>query len=66
MKYMQRWDDEPFEVTSQEMTRWSCCECGLVHDIVFATKRKNEKIGVAARVNRRATAARRRKINAKD
>lgn len=60
VKYIQRIDDEPFTVESQVPTRWACCDCGLVHDIVFATKRKGQAIGVAARVNRRATAARRR------
>ena len=59
MKYIQRWDDEPFEVKSGEMTRWACCDCGLVHDIAFVAQGK--KIGVAARRNNRATAARRRK-----
>ena len=38
----------------------ACCGCGLVHDIVFATKRSGQEIGVAAKVNKRATAARRR------
>ncbi len=61
MKYIQRWDDEPFTVRSKELTRWSCCDCGLVHDIVFASGRKGTEIGVAARVNKRATAAKRRK-----
>ena len=60
MRYIQRLDDEPFAVKSQERTRWACCDCGLVHDIVFATKRKGQVIGVAACVNNRATAARRR------
>jgi hypothetical protein len=62
VKYIQRWDGKPFTVTSQQLTRWACCDCGLVHDIVFATDKANEKIGVAARVNKRATAARRRAV----
>jgi hypothetical protein len=62
MKYIQRWDDKPFTVKSQQLTRWACCGCGLVHDIVFATKQANQEIGVAAKVNNRATAARRRAI----
>ena len=60
MKYIQRWDKKPFTVESQQLTRWACCDCGLVHDIVFATEKAGEPIGVAARVNKRATAARRR------
>ena len=59
MKYIQRWDDKPFEVETKKITRWVCCDCGLVHDIVFVNGRG--KVGVAARVNKRATAARRRK-----
>jgi hypothetical protein len=58
MRYVQRWDDKPFEVRSDEVTRWACCDCGLVHDIAFVAL--GDVIGVAARVNRRATAARRR------
>jgi hypothetical protein len=60
MRYIQRVDGKPFTVKSQELTRWACCDCGLVHDLVFATKRKGQEIGVAARVNKRATAAKRR------
>lgn len=58
MRYVQRWDDKPFEVASDEITRWSCCDCGLVHDIAFVAR--GLTIGVAARVNKRATAAKRR------
>ena len=60
MKYIQRFDDEGFTVKSKEPTRWSCCDCGLVHDIVFVSGRKGSDIGVAARRNNRATAAKRR------
>lgn len=58
MRYIQRIDDQPFEVQSDEVTRWTCCDCGLVHDIAFVAR--GDTIGVAARVNKRATAARRR------
>lgn len=58
MRYFKRWDDEPFEVNSHEVTRWSCCDCGLVHDIAFVAR--GRVIEVAARVNRRATSAKRR------
>ena len=60
VKYIQRFDEEGFEVKSKEMTRWACCDCGLVHDIVFVAGRKGTEIGVAARRNNRATSARRR------
>jgi hypothetical protein len=59
LRYIQRWDDEPFEVRSHQVTRWGCCDCGLVHDIAFVAR--GDVIEVAARVNKRATAAKRRK-----
>lgn len=65
MKYVQRFDEEGFEVKSKVRQRWACCDCNLVHDIVFVSGRKGTPIGVAARRNERATAARRRKKNGK-
>lgn len=61
MKYRQRKDGEGFTVLSKIKTRWACCDCGLVHDIVFVSGPKNNLIGVAAERNIRATAARRRR-----
>lgn len=61
MKYIQRKDGEGFEVLSKTLTRWACCDCGLVHDLIFVAGRKGKEIGVAARRNNRATAARRRR-----
>lgn len=65
MRYIQRFDGKGFSVKSQEPTRWACCDCGLVHDIVFVTRRAGQEIGVAAKVNKRATAARRRALSTK-
>lgn len=59
MKYTQRKDGEGFEVPVGKLYRIACCDCGLVHDVVFAINGK--KLGMAARRNNRATAARRRK-----
>lgn len=59
MRYFQRFNGEGFEVKSGEVTRWSCCDCGLVHDIAFVSA-DGQPIDVAARVNNRATAAKRR------
>lgn len=59
MKYIKRTDGEGFTVKSGRRTRWACCDCGLVHDIAFVSE-DGQDIGVAARVNRRATAAKRR------
>jgi len=58
MKYIQRLDEKGFEVKSKELTRWACCDCGLVHDIVFVSGRR--VIGVAAKRNNKATGQRRR------
>lgn len=67
MRYVQRYDGEGFEVQSGTPTRWACCDCGLVHDIVFVSvddqgEVKDEPIGVATKRNMRATAQRRRGI----
>jgi len=61
MKYCQRKDGEGFTVLSKVRTRWACCDCGLVHDLVFVSGIKGTLIGVAAKRNVRATAAKRRK-----
>lgn len=58
-KYIQRLDNEGFEVASKQLTRWKCCDCGLVHDIVFVSH-DNKPIGVAAKRNNRSTAQARR------
>lgn len=60
MRYTQRRDGEGFEVPSGEVYRIACCDCGLVHDFVFVSE-DGKPIGVAAKRNARATAARRRK-----
>lgn len=49
-----------FEVKSHDKFRLSCCDCGLVHDMVIATRTKGQLIGVAVARNERATSARRR------
>lgn len=58
--YIQRKDGEGFTVKSKTLTRWQCCDCGLVHDLVFVSGKG--VIGVAAKRNNRATAAVRRKM----
>ena len=59
-KYIQRQDGEGFTVESHAITRIACCDCGLVHDMVFVSQ-DGKAIGVAAKRNNRATAQRRRK-----
>lgn len=60
MKYLQRFDGVGFEVRSKEIHRMACCDCGLVHDFAFVSQ-DGKPIGIAAKRNMRATAARRRK-----
>ncbi len=60
-KYKQRQDCEGFEVPSGDVYRIACCDCGLVHDFVFVSH-DGKPIGIAAKRNNRATAARRRKL----
>jgi hypothetical protein len=58
VKYIQRIDGEGFTVPSGEIYRIACCDCGLVHDFVFVSGER--VVGIAAKRNNRATAARRR------
>lgn len=60
--YRQRHENEGFTVKSKVITRWACCDCGLVHDLVFVSGRKGSLIGVATSRNKRSTAARRRSM----
>ena len=60
MKYKKREDGEGFVVPSGQIYRIACCDCGLVHDFVFIAQ-DGKPIGVAAKRNNRATAAKRRK-----
>lgn len=59
MKYKQRLDGEGFEVPHCTIHRMACCDCGLVHDFVFAGH-DALPVGVAAKRNNGATAQRRR------
>lgn len=56
--YVQREDGEGFTVEPDKITRWACCDCGLVHNIAFVIE--DGVIGVAAERNNLATAERRR------
>lgn len=61
-KYKQRKDGVPWTERSGRVVRWACCDCGLVHDLVFVAGRG--VVGVAAKRNNRATAQRRLRANA--
>lgn len=54
-RYKRRKDGEGFEVPSNQIYRMACCDCGLVHDMVFVSE-DGKPIGVAARRNNRSTA----------
>lgn len=42
-----------------EVLRVACCDCGLIHSLAFAVER-NGNLGIAVRMEKRATAAHRR------
>ena len=60
-KYIQRRDGEGFELPIGKIYRLACCDCNLVHDVVFVVE--DGKLGMAASRNNRATAQRRRREN---
>jgi hypothetical protein len=57
-KYIKRTDGDGFTVPLGEIHRIACCDCGLVHDVVWVYVRG--KLGMAVRRNARATAQKRR------
>jgi len=60
MKYKQREDYEGIEVEPGTLFRFSCCDCGLVHDMAIAVE-DNGNFGLCFKRNNRATAQRRRR-----
>ena len=58
-KYKKRIDGEGFEVPLGEVYKIACCDCGLVHDVVWVYE--DGKLAMATRRNNRATGQRRRK-----
>lgn len=62
MKYIQRENGEGWAIKNRIPFRISCCDCGLVHNmvIVVSSKRKGTWIGIAAERNERATGQKRR------
>ena len=61
-KYVQRVDGEGFIVPLNEKYRLACCDCGLVHDVVWVYDKKEKLLGMAVQRNNRATAQRRKNI----
>ncbi len=62
-RYRQRVDGEGFVVPLGEVYRLACCDCGLVHDVVWVYQKG--ELGMATRRNNRATAQKRRWRKAK-
>ena len=58
MKFINRKDGVGFLIQSGQVQMFACCDCGLVHNIVFVSE-DGKPIGVAAQRNRKATAKRR-------
>ncbi len=54
MKVKQRYDGKGFEIPSGEVQLFTCCDCGLVHDIVFVSQ-DGKPIGIATKRNKKAT-----------
>ena len=64
-KYVQRYDGEGFVVPLNEKYRLACCDCGLVHDVVWAYDKKTKELGMAVKRNNKATAIRRKNLGLK-
>jgi len=56
--YKQRKDNECFEVPIGKKYRLACCDCGLVHDVVFLLN--DNKLYMATKRNNRSTSGKRR------
>jgi len=63
VEYKQRKDGEGFEIPLGEIYKLACCDCGLVHRVVFVVE--DGRLGMAAERDNRATGQRRRHINNK-
>lgn len=64
-RYIQRQNGEGWEIKNRIPFRVSCCDCGLVHNIVIHAPglRKGSTLGIAAERNERATGQKRRSEN---
>jgi len=63
-KYIKREDGEGFEIPLGEIYKLACCDCGLVHDVIFVYK--DGKLAMAAKRNNRATGQKRRRKRKKE
>lgn len=62
MRYIQRKNGEGWEVKNRIPFRVSCCDCGLVHNMVIVAPKESRGsiLGIAAERNERATGQKRR------
>ena len=60
MNYKQMKNGDSVELGEKQVLRFTCCDCGLVHDITTDTKAR-----LVFRVNNRATSQQRRRRNIK-
>jgi hypothetical protein len=62
-RYVKRVSGDGWTVKNREVFRIGCCDCGLVHKVVLHVRgrRRGFLIGIAAEVDSRATAQKRRK-----
>lgn len=63
-KITQRYDFEPFEIPIGKKYRLFCCDCGLVHDVVFILE--EGKLYMTAVRNNKSTGQRRRQLKEQD
>lgn len=63
MEYEQLIDGEGISLRSGQTFKFACCDCGLVHDVALVARRGGH-IGMAVKRNKRATNARRKKLEA--
>ena len=64
-RYRQRLDCEGWSEPSGKPFKLACCDCGLVHRMVLISE-DGKPIGIAAKRDNRATAARRRSLGKND
>jgi hypothetical protein len=56
-------DGEGMDLENGELFKFACCDCGLVHDMVIVSTSK-KSVGFALLRNKRATAQKRRHLQA--
>lgn len=60
LRYIQTRDGDTFYIPARKKYTMACCDCGLVHNMVFVPTPNGRRIGVAVEIDQRRTAGRRR------